>query len=185
MAALTGAREQIPPAFSAKHILGDRAYRRARRGQAVVLPSCPVEIHRFTLVERHGPDVHFEADVSSGTYVRSLARELGDLLGCGAHLAALRRLAAGPFRVEEATALDAGPAELRAALRPAREAVRHLPLVTVGADGRVRLKHGRSVPAPDDLGPGPVALVSEMNGELLAVGEASHGEARPRVVLQG
>jgi tRNA pseudouridine55 synthase len=183
MAELTGARNQVPPAFSAKHVEGERAYRRARRGDAVVLPPVAVEIHTFTLAGRGGPDVMFQTEVSSGTYVRSLARELGQRLGCGAHLSELRRVSIGPFTVKDAIPLTSEPATLNAGLRPAREAVRHLPAVEMDAAGQTLLRHGRPVPVSAELAAGPVALVALGDGALVAVAHAARGEARPQVVL--
>jgi len=184
MEGLIGARRQVPPTYSAKHVGGERAHRRARRGEAVALEPVAVEIQRFTLVDRAEQDVAFETDVSSGTYVRSLARELGEQLGCGAHLVALRRLTTGPFTVEEAVHLDADGTTLGAALRPCRDAVRHLPAVPVDADGAARLRHGRPMALPGEPTAGWVALVSSETGALVAVGEVSGGEVHPRVVLE-
>lgn len=180
MADLTGRRDQIPPAFSAKHVAGERAHRRARRGESVPLRAALVEITRFDLVRREGPEVHFAADVSSGTYIRSLARELGERLGCGAHLASLRRTAVGPFTVDEAFTLEQHANAAVPALHPPREAVRHLPAVTIDDAARVHIAHGRSVrvQAPD----GPTALLAT-DGRLVAVADVDSGEAHPRVVL--
>lgn len=183
MAELTGARQQVPPPFSAKHVAGERAHRRARRGEIVHIPPVPVEIHRFALVDRQGSEVQFEADVSSGTYVRSLARELGERLGCGAHLVTLRRLTIGQHTVDDAVQLAAGPAALLAALRPSRDAVRHLPAVTVDASGWKRLRQGQPIPRSGGSNAGPVALIAEDSGDLLAVADVVRDELRPRVVF--
>lgn len=180
MATLTGRRTQVPPAYSAKHVEGERAHRRARRGEAVRLPPAHVEIHRFTLRYREGPDLAFEAEVGSGTYLRSLARELGDALRCGAHLRELRRTTVGPFEVGEATALDQ-VREGRLQLRPALDAVRHLPRLTIADDLVPRVRHGQAVPAPDAPEGEAVALVA---GDLLVgVAERRGDILQPRVVL--
>jgi tRNA pseudouridine55 synthase len=180
MAALAGRRHQAPPVFSAKHVAGERAHRRARRGESVRLHPVPVEISRFDLVRRQGSEVQFTADVSSGTYVRSLARELGERLGCGAHLASLRRTAVGPFSVDEAVPLARHADGLGRALRPPRDAVRHLTAVTIDDASRAHVRDGRPVrvAAPD----GPTALLAA-DGRLVAVADVERGEARPRVVL--
>ncbi|MBI3982526.1 MAG: tRNA pseudouridine(55) synthase TruB [Gemmatimonadetes bacterium] len=182
MQELTGARQQVPPAYSAKHVAGERAHRRARRGEAVTLHPVAVEITRFDLTGRDGPFVRFAARVSSGTYIRSLARELGELLGCGAHLASLRRHAVGPFVVEDAVALDRGADVLREALRPPQDAVRHLPAATVDEAACLEIGHGRAVPVAA-AAPGPAALVAAADGRLVAIADVVGGEARPRVVL--
>ncbi|OLC06786.1 MAG: tRNA pseudouridine(55) synthase TruB, partial [Gemmatimonadetes bacterium 13_1_40CM_66_11] len=99
-----GAYEQRPPAYSAVKIEGERAYQRARRGEAVELTPRPVEIRELAILEAAVPDLKFRATVSAGTYVRSLARDIGSKLGCGAHLTALRRTAVGPLLLADAVA---------------------------------------------------------------------------------
>lgn len=184
MRALTGPQAQRPPTFSAKRVGGERAYQRARRGQEVHLAPVTVDVHHFSLVAREGPDVWFNADVTSGTYIRSLARDLGARLGCGAYLATLRRLTIGPFQVEDAVGLTTDTAMLMASLRPLRDAVQHLPAVPVDEAGEAALRHGQAVPLSDLLQDGTVAVVSAAAGGLLAVAEARGGRAWPRVVLE-
>jgi tRNA pseudouridine55 synthase len=104
--ALTGEIAQRPPAFSAVKVGGERLYRKARRGEEVDIAARPVTIYSFDIKARRGADVDFRVECTKGTYVRSLARDLGEALGTGAHLVALRREAIGPFRVDEAWALD-------------------------------------------------------------------------------
>ncbi|HKW41391.1 MAG TPA: tRNA pseudouridine(55) synthase TruB, partial [Gemmatimonadales bacterium] len=96
LAKFRGAYEQQPPAYSAVKIAGERAYRRARRGEAVAAPRRRVHVTELELLRLALPDVEFRATVSGGTYVRSLARDVGEALGCGAHLAALTRTRVGP-----------------------------------------------------------------------------------------
>jgi tRNA pseudouridine55 synthase len=183
MRELSGTRPQVPPAYSAKHVAGERAHRRARRGEAVHLQPIVVDITQFELIERSGPDVRFAAAVSSGTYVRSLARELGERLGCGGHLASLRRHSTGPFHVEEAVRLERPPDQLRNALRPPRDAVRHLAAVVVDEAACAELRHGRPVSVAPTLGEeGPAAMVAA-DGRLVAIAELKDGAAHPRVVL--
>ncbi|ORV95946.1 tRNA pseudouridine synthase B [Mycobacterium kyorinense] len=110
IAALRGDIAQVPSAVSAVKIGGRRAYRLAREGQAVELAPRPVRIDRFELlaVRRHGRlvDLDVEVDCSSGTYIRALARDLGDMLGVGGHLTALRRTCVGRFGLDQARTLD-------------------------------------------------------------------------------
>lgn len=101
-----GTHLQAPPPFSAKKISGVPAHRLARKGQPVELRAVPVIFHELTLLSLEGPLVRFRARVSAGTYIRSLAQELGQRLGVGAHLAALRRTAVGEFRQEAAIGLE-------------------------------------------------------------------------------
>ncbi len=179
LAALRAADWQTPPAFSAKHVAGQRSYQLARRGQAVELAPVGVDVRMLDLVELTGETVIFRAVVSAGTYVRALARDLGFALGTGAHLVALRREAIGPLSVDDAVAVDAlGPGAPPA---PPQSVLTHLPSVPVDADAVIALGHGRAVMAPgaDD---GELLLVHA--GRLIAVGVARDGVARPVVVLE-
>lgn len=113
---------QTPPAYSAKKIGGRAAYSRARAGEAVELAPVRIIVHEFAITSVDGDTAVFRATVSAGGYIRSLAHDLGQRLGCGAHLASLRRVAAGPFAAEAALTLE----EL-ATLAEAGELERHLP----------------------------------------------------------
>jgi tRNA pseudouridine55 synthase len=178
MGALTGRLQQIPPAYSAKKVQGVRAYRHARRGQAVTLQPRAVEVRTFVASHRAGPDITFTADVSSGTYVRALARDLGEHLGCGAHLVALRRTGVGRWSVSQAVTVEQIAAGF--SLRPPAEAVMHLPRRSLDETEARLVRHGRPVPAAD-APDGPVGLFT--GSELLGVG-VRHGELLlPRVVL--
>ena len=182
MEKLTGRLLQRPPAYSAKKVGGQRAYRLARRGAAVALEPQDVEVFAFEVGSRSGPEVMFSCRVSSGTYVRALARDLGDALGVGAHVAALRRTSLGPFRVEDAVPIE----EVHrwdVLLGNPLDAVRHLPRLQIG-DGaeRERVVHGRPMPAPAGM-EGPVALIA---GDTLVAVAARRGEMLwPKVVLEG
>lgn len=177
-----GTGTQRPPSFSAKHVEGERSYRLARRGVPVRLPEIEVTVFRMELVACTGPEVVFRTTVSAGTYVRALARDLGERLGVGAHLTALRREAIGTLRVEDAVTLDAVEP---AAVRPARTVLGHLPAVELDEPARRDVLHGRPVAADPararEAGAAPVALLS--GGELLAVARAEDGWLRPDVVL--
>jgi tRNA pseudouridine55 synthase len=119
----------------------------------------------------------FRAAVSPGTYLRAIARDLGERLGVGAHLTALRREAIGPLRVEDAVPLERlAPSDLL----PAREVLRHLPTLELDEPDRLAVSHGRPVPA-DPAPAGDVALLHA--GELVAVARAEAGWLRPSVVL--
>jgi tRNA pseudouridine55 synthase len=101
-----GVIEQLPPMYSAIKVGGERLYRKARRGEDIERQPRRVHVTRLALTARDGPDVAFEVDCSKGTYVRSLAHDIGRELGVGAHLTALRRTAIGPYRVEDAWTLE-------------------------------------------------------------------------------
>lgn len=103
---LEGEREQEPPIYSAKKIEGTRAYELARAGEEVELRKAHITIHSIELEEFSLPYMRIRIRCSKGTYIRSLAREIGEALGSGAHLTSLRRTRSGDFRVEEATGVD-------------------------------------------------------------------------------
>ncbi len=177
LARLRGVREQRPPAYSALKVAGERSYRRARRGEAVSLAPRPVEVHELELAELAPPDVRFRATVSAGTYLRSLARDLGEALGCGAHLAALTRTRAGPFRLADAVAPDAVRAD---ALRDPAALVGDLPRRELDGDERSAVVHGR--PLKVESGErGTVALFA--GGGLVAVADVEGDLLKPRVVV--
>ena len=177
LAGFLGAQRQRPPRYSAKHVDGERSYRLARRGVAVDPAETAVTVHGIELVRFAPPELVFRASVSAGTYVRALARDLGERLGVGAHLTALRREAIGSLRVEDAVPLDRLDAD---ALLPARAALGHLPELELDDPARVAVSHGRAVAAEAGVR-GNVALVH--GGELVAVARAEDGWARPSVVL--
>ena len=182
LATFLGQHPQRPPAFSAKRVAGERSYRRARRGELMELAEVPVTVHDIELVEYRPPDLCFRAVVSPGTYVRALARDLGNQLGVGAHLTALRREAIGSLGVEDAVPMDQlGPAAL---LSP-QSVLRDLPSVDLDETERKAVVHGRAVKdsgaAGQRAGGAVVALMG--GGELIAVAQAQDGWLRPTVVL--
>jgi tRNA pseudouridine55 synthase len=181
--ALTGAIDQVPPMVSAVKVGGRRLYELARDGAEVERVARPVSVHRFDVGPGPEPGVFaVRVECSSGTYVRTLAADLGTALGGGAHLRALRRTAIGPFTAEAATPLDSlGP---RHVLAPVA-AVAHLGRATVDATTAAAVGHG-AVLGRDALavaGDGPWAVV-DGEGVLLAVYEARpDGTTKPSVVL--
>jgi tRNA pseudouridine55 synthase len=179
LAKFRGAQQQRPPAHSAVKVEGERAYRRARRGEAVALAPRPVEVHALELTGYEAPDARFEATVSAGTYLRSLARDVGETLGCGAHLAALRRTAVGPFLLAEAVAPERVDA---ATLRDPAALVADLPRRDLTSEERDAVVHGRPLPGEGGKGEGGrVALFAD--GKLIAVGEIAGDVLKPRVVV--
>jgi tRNA pseudouridine55 synthase len=177
---LVGDIEQVPPMVSALKVGGRRLHELAREGTEVEREPRPVRVDRFDIVGDSvdfggGQVLRIEVDCGPGTYVRSLAADLGRLLGTGAHLRNLRRVAVGPFSIEEAAPPD------DCALLPPVEAVRMLSRVAVDETARAAIAVGVPLPAP--AGAGPWAMVSA-DGELLAVYEPSgDGRAKPAVVL--
>jgi tRNA pseudouridine55 synthase len=160
----TGELMQRPPAYSAVKVGGERAYRRARRGEAVETEPRPISVYRFELLWRDGERAGLEIECSSGTYVRQLLTDLGD-----AYCEELERIAIGPFRLE-----DADPERLV----PLAEALAFLPERSLNADEARRVSHGQRLP---EKAPGPLRLTHA--GELLAVAEPRAGELQPVVVF--
>ncbi len=177
LARFRGAYAQRPPAYSALKVAGERAYRRARRGERVMLAARPVDVSELDLTGLELPDIRFRATVSGGTYLRSLARDVGEELGCGAHLAALTRTRVGPFQLADAVAPDAVTA---GALRDAAALVADLPRRELDAAGRAAVLHGRPVPAARGER-GRVALFA--GHELIAIAEREGELLKPRVVV--
>jgi tRNA pseudouridine55 synthase len=188
LAPLRGPILQTPPRFSAKKIAGEAAHYRARRGEDVELAPAEVEVFRLDLVGWDPPHLDLEVLCSSGTYVRALARDLGEALGTGAHLETLRRTAVGNFGVEAALRVEqlADPAAVAGAWVTPAAALAHLPRVEVGVDQVARLAHGEAVamePSSEVAADGPVAVVSDR--ELVAVASREGDRLRPRKVFVG
>lgn len=183
LAAQVGDIEQVPSSVSAVKVDGRRAYARVRDGEAVVLKPRPVTIGSLDVTGvRRGDDV-LDVDISvrcsSGTYIRAIARDVGDALGVGGHLTALRRTAVGPFTVDEARTLESLGQDL-SVLPIADVARRCFPHRVLAAEQAAAVRVGRRLPA--DLGhSGPVALLDE-TGELLALYE-QRGETAAAVAV--
>jgi tRNA pseudouridine55 synthase len=181
---LRGAIRQTPPRFSAKKVGGESAHYRARRGEEVALAPVTVEVYALELTAWEPPDLELDVRCSGGTYVRTLARDLGEALGSGAHLRTLRRTEVGGFHLADALDLDAlhDPARVaRAWIRPAA-ALAHLPHLRVDAEEAARLAHGQAIAlAADAPLAGPIAVL--LGDELVAVGERAGERLRPRKVF--
>jgi tRNA pseudouridine55 synthase len=176
-----GVQLQRPPSFSAKHVAGERSYRRARRGEAAALPEVTITVHAIELCAYREPDLTFRATVSAGTYIRAIARDLGERLGVGAHLTALRREAIGPLQIGAAIPLDRVSPET---VLPARRVLGHLPAIELDEPGRQAVVHGRAVAGGDAAGQGASGAVALLaDGELLAVATVADGWLKPTVVL--
>lgn len=181
---------QTPPAYSAKKVGGERSYALARQGRAVALEPVPVQVHDLTITSFSLPEVHIDVWCSSGTYIRSIARDLGATLGVGAHLGALRRVAVGPHSVDAAVpaealvvAADATriPSDLiRHAMIPTLDALGAMPRMEISDDELTLIRHGRSIAGANDVS-GTVALAA--HDELVAIADAGDGRIRPRKVF--
>ncbi|MDX6205349.1 MAG: tRNA pseudouridine55 synthase [Frankiales bacterium] len=184
--AFRGQITQVPPQISAIKVDGKRSYARARAGETVELAARTVSVSRLDLEEvRRGAatlDLDLEIACSSGTYIRSIARDLGAALGVGGHLTALRRTAVGPYGIDTARTLEQLVENLE--LLPLDQAVAlGFPRLDVGADDARRFTHGIRLPAAG-LGPGPVGVFGPA-GELLALAEDRGPELRSLCVFVG
>ena len=171
--ALTGPLMQTAPAFSAKWVKGRRSYDLARVGIDAPRPVSSVTVHALTVLGHEGDRVEIEVRCSAGTYVRALARDLGEALGTGGHLVALRRTVSGPFTMSDAVAWDEiGPG---ARITPMAHLLSDLPALTVSAQGLEALRHGRTldrglvvVGFPSAPPPGRMRVLDEA-GHLVAL----------------
>jgi tRNA pseudouridine55 synthase len=143
--ALTGPILQVPPMYSAKRVGGRRLYDLAREGKAIERTPVAVTVHALEVVEAEGARLVLDVRCSAGTYVRALARDLGQALGVDGHLTALRRTLSGGFGLERAIDWERLPSEARAWLLPLDDALPHLPAVRVGGPGLTALRHGRDL----------------------------------------
>lgn len=177
---LTGPIDQVPPAYSAKQVGGRRAYAAARSGETLELPPSRVTVHAWGLGEWQGSDLHVTITCSGGTYIRALARDLGRLTGSAAHLASLRRVRSGPFRIAEAIRID----ELRGgtpALRSPLDALASLVTEPVDDAAIGRILHGRTVPA---RAAGDRAVLVDSRQDVVAIATRVGDDWQPRVVLR-
>lgn len=186
LAPLRGAIRQRAPIFSALKQGGEPLYAKARRGEAIEAPERDVTVHRLGLLERAGPRLRLHVECGSGTYVRSLVRDLGEALGCGAHVATLRRLWVDPFREPRMHTLDElrellareGEAALERCLLPVEAGLAAFPRVELDAALARRLGLGQTVPcaAGDE---GLVAVFSD-TGRCLGLGQREGGAVSPQ-----
>jgi len=183
-----GRIRQMPPPFSAKKIHGVPAYKLARKHREVELEPVEVEIKEFDLFDWDGENARFRARVASGTYMRSVAHEMGQILGCGAHLASLRRTALGEFALAEARSLE----ELEQAAQQARaeelfihprKLLPEMPGVTANEEMLARIRVGRAVNLPE-LSRARQVKVFYGQGELVAIATRVAGTLfHPKIVL--
>jgi tRNA pseudouridine55 synthase len=181
---------QAPPSYSAIKVDGERAYDLARDGEAVELAPRMVQIYTLEIAATPSPDLtRLICECGKGTYVRSLARDLGRVLGCFGHIAALRRTSAGPFSEDNAISLETlenlsnsagGQEALLSTVIPVETALDGIPALAISGDDAARLKRGQSILIRGGSAPilkGPVYATSR--GVLIAIGEVERGELHP------
>lgn len=188
LAGFRGSIVQVPPMYSAVKIQGQKLYKLARQGKEVERAPRPVTIHRLDALAWALPDVTIEVVCSAGTYIRSLAHDLGQALGCGAHLTALTRTAAGEFRLEDSRTLEALDAlawdgRLAEALLPPETALAALPVFILTPEQEQAVRYGQTVAL--DGAPGvEMAQARDAAGQLVAVLlPAAPGLWRPKLVF--
>jgi len=185
-----GRISQTPPPFSAKKLGGQPSYKLARADKDAVLKAQEVTVRRFELEVFRPPLADFTAECSSGTYIRALAHDLGRLLGCGAHLAGLRRTVSGDFGLADAHSLDevlsrAEAGDWQGLVVPIEKLLPRLPAIRLDVEGEERARHGnRILPGhvlalpngwPDaSSGQDPVVRIVARDGRLLALARPSH-----------
>jgi tRNA pseudouridine55 synthase len=183
-----GEMDQVPPIFSAKKINGVAAHKLARAGVEVAVKPARITIHNFELTSLEGDTAGFAMSVSAGGYVRSVAHELGQLAGCGAHLSSLRRTQAGAFSLAQAITIDqlksASVAELEALLPHPRTLLPEMPAVTVDDQLAGRLRNGMQVNLPD-FSQASLIKVFTAPTELLAIGRRIAGTLIQPIVVLG
>lgn len=181
---------QTPPSYSAVKVDGERAYDLARDGEVVELSPRHVSIYGLEFMEMPSPELtRLICNCGKGTYVRSLARDLGRALGCFGHVAALRRTSVGPFHESRAISLETleglsdsadGPTALLSKITPVETALDGIPALAISGDDAARLKRGQPILIRGGNAPilnGPVYATSR--GVLVAIGEVERGEMHP------
>lgn len=188
-----GTFDQVPPIVSAKRVDGHKSYDLARQNKAVELKPVSVTVRELQLLRVEGPLAYLTVTATAGFYVRALARDLGRAIGCGAHLAALRRTRIGSFSVAQSVPLDEaerlGPAVEKYLINPS-DALAHFPAVKVNDLGLKRVLHG------NPLNPGHIAghvvpttelgqkvRILDEQGALIALGDSRGGMVHPSVVI--
>lgn len=184
-----GEIEQVPPAFSAIKVDGQRAYTKARRGEEVKLKPRSVTIHHLELISFDAPFFEIDVDCSKGTYIRSLVADIGERAGCGATLATLRRLRSSGFGIERCmtlSELESCPENLD--LIPIDEAIGYLPQFQITAEDELRIRQGQPVELPAQTAAALQADNSELirirqGGALVALGVIKDGALWPKRVF--
>lgn len=197
LASYIGEIQQTPPPFSATKIRGERAYRLARQGREVALAPRPARVYRIELLGFEPPTIEIEVECGKGTYIRSLAHDIGQALACGAHVSSLTRTRVGPFDVESAVDIASLESSLAHGtwtdhMQPTDMGLAHLPALTVLIEDEKDLRHGQAVEiertstaAEPDISDGLLARGYAEDGSLIGIltYEAATHRWRPRKIL--
>ncbi len=182
-----GAIEQVPPAHSAIKRDGKKAYELARQGKQVELPARPVTIHQLTLVAQSETTLDLEIHCSAGTYIRSIAHDLGQNLGVGGHLIALRRIQSGAFGIGQARSLEEiqtlkDDGMLESAMLPLGTGMDEMASITLNDEDCLAIMHGKRIPR-EVVAQTPIRAYNYA-GELIAITKVENGLMRPEKVFQ-
>jgi tRNA pseudouridine55 synthase len=201
LSTLRGEIKQLPPMYSAKKVGGRKLYELARKGQEVDRTAVSVTVREFEVRLTNGEllthntdgtcDMAIRVVCSAGTYVRTLAEDLGERLGVGAHLFSLRRTRAGEFKISEAKTLEnleqyvSSNGDAGSALLPLRNALSGMASTQLEDDVARRVSHGATVASDDRFLDGELVQLCDKAGELIAIGvyDLEHQSIRPRIVL--
>lgn len=167
-----GEVQQVPPQFSAAKVDGQRAYRLARQSKDVALAERTVRVDDIELLEYETPRARLRIECGKGTYIRSIARDLGDVLGCGGYVETLRRTRIGHFQAKDAVDISGCSKDELPELMPLEEAVREVPRLEVDAETALRLQHGQVIRLAESYGADQDHTIY-LGGELIGVGRVS------------
>lgn len=176
-----GVMEQLPPSVSALKVGGQRAHDLARKGKEVVLAPRPVRIDAIRLLSYEWPWLDVEVDCGKGTYIRSIARDLGAALGCGGMVQTLRRTRVGPFLAEQGVGLEVDPASVK--LQPMSAALAGMPQVGLSVNEVQRFRQGQRLKVLASLGVGAEVVLLDERGELVGVGVVEQQGLKPQLVF--
>lgn len=176
-----GVIEQLPPCVSALKVGGQRAHDLVRKGKGVVLAPRPVRIDAIRVVGYEWPWLDVEVDCGKGTYIRSIARDLGAALGFGGMVQTLRRTRVGPFLAEQGVGLEVDPASVK--LQPMSAALAGMPQVGLSAPEVQRFRQGQRLKVLASLGVGAEVALLDERGELVGVGVVEQQGLKPQLVF--
>lgn len=184
-----GKQNQIPPAHSAIQIQGKRAYNLARQGVELTMQPRAVEIYSITNLEIENDLVSFDVHTSKGTYIRSLAHDIGEKLGTGAHLAALRRVASGTFSIEQSLTLEqvagaVAQGTLEGHLLPMDLAIPQFDAMVLDAAQARAVRHGQFITPPENLTSALVRAYDEQKHLIAILERISETQLKPKKVLE-
>ncbi len=176
-----GTTKQLPPMYSAIKVGGRKLYELARKNEERPRPLRTVSIYRIELLDHQADYWRLHVHCSSGTYIRSLAYDLGEAVGCGAHLSGLRRTRSGIFKLERATSIEGLEQDWEQAFHPMEQLFPEMPQIELDPVRSNRVRHGGEIPVEPEVKDGWCLLLHE--GRLVAVGKAERERIQPVVVL--